>query len=127
LEANMSDFGIKRCTRLPLRTGFHTKLLKEDARQFAEAVSKTRVSIPRIPVMSNVSARPMKSEAGVRESLSKQLYSPAKLEQMLHELYSRPSEVGVPFSFECGPGNSMSVVLEKVNGRAKRQCVSVYS
>ena len=127
IEANKTDFGIKRCTRLPARGAFHTKLMKEAARVFAEALNKTRVSIPRIPVMSNVTARPMKSEAAIRESLSGQMFQAAKLEQILHALYSRPQGENLPYSFECGPGTSMLNILEKVNYRARRQCVSVYS
>lgn len=127
LETNMSDFGIKKCTRIQSRGAFHTKLMKPAAKTFADALSKICVKDPVIPVMSNVTALPMKSEAAVRESLSKQMFMPSKLEQVLHELYSRPQALNLPYSFECGPGKTMTFILGRVNGRAMRQCVSVYS
>lgn len=127
IEENKKDFGIKRCRRLPDAGAFHTRLMSEADNKFQNALQRTQIRDPKIPVMSNTSAAPMKSAAGIRDSLMWHMSSPAKLEQMLHEMYSRPRESGLPFTFHCGPGVSLLNILDKVNLRARRQAVAVYS
>jgi len=69
----------------------------------------------------------MKTAASVREKLGWNLVSPVHLEQIYHNLYSRRKELHLPCTFECGPGMTMLLLLEKVNARARKQGFSVYS
>lgn len=127
IEANKRDFGIKVCRRLPDSAAFHTRLMEPAAMKFQNALEKTHISAPKIPVISNTTGLPMKSEAGIRQSLKWQISCACKLEQMLHGIYSRPRDSALPFTFQCGPGRSMLDIVEKVNLRARRQMKRVYS
>ena len=127
IEQNKRDFGIKKCSRLPDSGAFHTRVMEQAAITFQSALERTRISDPKIPVVSNTQALPMKSADGIRRSLKWQLSSPSKLEQILHGIYSRPRDLGLPFTFQCGPGTSILDVLDKVNFRARKQAFRVYS
>ena len=127
LEDNKADFGFKKCRRLPDAGAFHTSLMRSAAIRFQAALDKTRVSDPKIPVISNTEAVAMKTEKRVREQLLWQVCRPVRLEQVLHDMYSRPKESSLPFTFQCGPGTSLLDILDKVNLRARRQANRVYS
>lgn len=127
IEANKKDFGIKKCTRLPDAGAFHTKLMDKAEQKFCTALERTVIKDPKIPVMSNMSAVPMKNAVTIRNHLMTQMSSPSKLEQLLHEIYSRPQGHNLPFTFHCGPGTSVLQILEKVNLKARRQAVYVFS
>jgi [acyl-carrier-protein] S-malonyltransferase len=125
IEMNARDFGIKRCRRLPVSGAFHTKLMKPAEDVFKEALKKVAIQKPLIAVYSNVDARTYNSEATLREKLGKQICSPVKFEQIFHTIYERDPQSEYPFTFECGPGTSIMTLLGQVNGRARRQALSI--
>jgi [acyl-carrier-protein] S-malonyltransferase len=127
IQENRQDFGIKRCTRLPDKAAFHTSLMQRPNLKFHSALEKTNIMTPKIPVISNVTAAPMKTTASIRQSLMGNLINPVKLEQLLHATYSRPQDKALPFTFQCGPGKSLLDILDKVNLRARKQAHRVYA
>lgn len=121
LKENALDFGIKDCRPVPGCGAFHTRLMRPAADVVKEALKKIPVSKPLIAVHSNFDGRWYRNEEQIREKLGLQICSPIKLEQAYHAIYERPSDIGLPYTFECGPGDSMMKLLSKVNGRAQRQ------
>jgi [acyl-carrier-protein] S-malonyltransferase len=89
----------------------HCQLLRPVADEFARFVASCAVSSPRLPVLDNVSARPLASAEDVRRSLVGQLTLPVLFE----ECVEAGRGMGVVRFVECGPGESLSRCV-------RRQC-----
>lgn len=128
IEQNKADFGIRKVKRIDVSGAFHTPLMEPAAEIVKEALKKTTVNNPRIPVHSNVDARVMMKDSEIKKAIPKQIVSPVKWEQITAKMFrDYRDESFMPQVFECGPGNALSVMLYKVNGKAGRRatCISV--
>ncbi|XP_043241302.1 probable malonyl-CoA-acyl carrier protein transacylase, mitochondrial [Amphibalanus amphitrite] len=120
-----AEFGLRRCTRLRVSGAFHTPLMAPAAEPLRAALADTRISAPRVPVYSNVDGRQYRSAEHVRRRLVEQLTKPVKWEQTMHVLYERSPGVPFPDTYECGPGDTLTAILKKVNAKAADSCNSV--
>ncbi|KAF0311629.1 putative malonyl-CoA-acyl carrier protein transacylase, mitochondrial [Amphibalanus amphitrite] len=120
-----AEFGLRRCTRLRVSGAFHTPLMAPAAEPLRAALADTRISAPRVPVYSNVDGRQYRSAEHVRRRLVEQLTKPVKWEQTMHVLYERSPGVPFPDTYECGPGDTLTAILKKVNAKAADSCTSV--
>lgn len=77
-----------------------------------------QVRRPDINVYSNVDGMRYMNETHVRRQLVKQLTSPVKWEQTLHEMYERARGKGFPSTYEVGPGKQLGATLKKCNRKA---------
>lgn len=64
--------------KLQVTKAFHTPLMREAAEQFKEYLNKVSFSYPRIPVISNVTARPYQATWTIGDLLYKQIFSPVR-------------------------------------------------
>lgn len=67
---------------------------------------------------SNVDGKRYMSDSHVRKQLGKQLVSPVKWEQTLHEIYERMQGKKFPYTYEVGPGKQLGATLQKCNRKA---------
>lgn len=58
------------------------------------------------------------NESHVRRQLVKQLVSPVKWEQTLHEIYERAQGEKFPHTYEVGPGKQLGATLQRCNRKA---------
>ena len=84
-----------------------------------------RVADPRIPVYSNIDGVVYKNAATIRSLLPKQIVKCVKWEQSMCNLFSYEREEYLPNVFECGPGNSLSAMMQKINGKVAKKSVAV--
>jgi len=88
-------------TDLPVSVPFHSDLLEPMVSEFRRLVADTPVVAPRIPVVDNVTARPLAGDAdAVRHSLVDQIMAPVLFEESLHTL----ERLGTRRFIGCGPG-----------------------
>lgn len=80
--------------------------------------SPAQVRRPEINVYSNVDGKRYMNEKHVRRQLVKQLVSPVKWEQCLHEIYERAQGERFPHTYEVGPGKQLGATLQKCNRKA---------
>ncbi len=98
---------------IPLRVSgaFHSALMEPVIAEFSEIVSKVRFQPPVIPVISNVTARPLTDVDSIKEELVKQLRNciqwQRSVEYMMHS--------GVTTFYEIGPGRVLSGLLRRIN------------
>jgi [acyl-carrier-protein] S-malonyltransferase len=112
LVARASSLARERGARvLPLNVSaaFHTSLMGAAAADFARAVNKITICDPQIPVMGNVSARPLGSAAEVRDELERQIISPVLWRQSVVAM----AEAGVNTLIEVGPGRVLSSLIKR--------------
>jgi [acyl-carrier-protein] S-malonyltransferase len=68
--------GAKRVIPLNVSGAFHSPLLADAGRAFAEELARVEIRDPGVPLVANVSAQPATMAAVLREGLSRQLTSP---------------------------------------------------
>jgi [acyl-carrier-protein] S-malonyltransferase len=82
---------------------FHCELLRPMVKPFTDLINSTPFSDPAIPIIDNVTARPLLNAAAVRQSLIEQITSPVLFEESTQYLF----EAGARRFVQCGPGNSL--------------------
>ena len=93
---------------------------------FEAALSMAKITDPRIPVYSNVDSKTVhRNAASIRKHLPRQIVQCVKWEQSMCQMFRYEKEEYLPNVFECGPGNSLSAMLQKINGKVGKRVVSV--
>ena len=67
------EMGAKRAILLPVSAPFHCALMQPAADAMAEALAKTEIATPAVPVYANVTAEPAANPAVIREQLVAQV------------------------------------------------------
>ncbi len=107
-----------RTRLLPVSGAFHTTLMEPAIEPLRDVLRKIEVRRPEISVHSNVDGKRYMHDKHVRNQLAKQLVSPVKWEQTLHEIYERAQGQEFPHTYEVGPGRHLGSTLQKCNMKA---------
>jgi [acyl-carrier-protein] S-malonyltransferase len=103
--------GARALIPLKVSGAFHSALMEPVIAEFSKIVSKVRFRPPSIPVISNVTARPLSDVDSIREELVKQLRNciqwQRSVEYMMHN--------GVTTFYEVGPGRVLSGLIRRIN------------
>ena len=73
LEAAAAAAGAMKCVALDVAGAFHTPLMQPAVERLRAALAETKLASPRIPVISNVDARPHEDPDEIRELLARQV------------------------------------------------------
>jgi [acyl-carrier-protein] S-malonyltransferase len=103
-----------RTVRLAVAGAFHTKLMKPADEKLAAALANVQLGAPRVPVWSNVDARPHTDPAEIRTLLVKQVLSPVRWEDTLRGLLAD----NVERFYEIGPGRVLAGLIKRVLRKA---------
>jgi [acyl-carrier-protein] S-malonyltransferase len=112
-EANKSAKTRGARTLIPLKVSgaFHSALMEPVISEFARIVAEVRFRPPTIPVISNVSARPLTDVDSIKKELVKQLRNciqwQGSVEYMMHN--------GVVTFYEIGPGRVLGGLIRRIN------------
>lgn len=118
LQQNSRRLHFIRTKPLPVSGAFHTELMVSAIEPLREVLRQVEVRRPEISVYSNVDGKRYMSDSHVRRQLVKQLVSPVKWEQTLHEVYERTQGERFPHTYEVGPGKQLGATLQKCNRKA---------
>ena len=97
--------------RLAVAGAFHTNLMKPADDQLAAALAAITLTPPRIPVWSNVDARPHTDPGEIKELLVRQVISPVRWEETMRGMLA----AGVDKFCEIGPGRVLAGLLKRVD------------
>jgi [acyl-carrier-protein] S-malonyltransferase len=117
-EAIANERGF-RAVRLAVAGAFHTDMMKPADVALAKALSTATLKTPRIPVWSNVDAKPHTDPDEIRELLVKQVLSPVRMEESLRGLIA----AGCEQFYELGPGKVLAGLLKRVD--RKMGCTNI--
>lgn len=106
----LKEKGAKRVLPLPVSGAFHSPLMEAAREAFSRAVDKVRVSDARIPVYSNVTARPVIAADEIRSLMVRQLTSPVRWTETIRNMASD----GMGRAFEIGPGNVLAGLIKRI-------------
>ncbi|MBU1998033.1 MAG: ACP S-malonyltransferase [Candidatus Omnitrophota bacterium] len=109
------EYGAKMAVLLDVSGAFHSSFMRGAAVKLAAQIAKTNFVQPKIPVVSNVTAKPVNSEEEIRDNLIKQVYSSVLWEDSINFILLQ----GVRKFFEFGPGNVLKGLMRRINREAE--------
>lgn len=106
------EAGAKRALPLPVSAPFHTELMRPAADRLAEQIAATVFSVPKIPVVHNVTAAVEADPKKIKALMIEQIYSPVRWVECINAMLGE----GVSSTLECGPGKVLSGLNKRING-----------
>jgi [acyl-carrier-protein] S-malonyltransferase len=116
---NLAEMKGGRTIRLAVAGAFHTCIMRPADQRLEEALASVPIKAPRVPVWSNVDARPHTEPSEIRNLLVRQVLNPVLWEQTLRGLLAE----GVERFYEIGPGRVLAGLLKRIN--RKIECRNV--
>ena len=110
----MKEAGAKRALPLPVGGAFHSPLMEPARQELARAIEETEFNTPICPIYQNVDALPHTSPQEIKENLLKQLTSPVRWTQTVHNM----TRDGAKKFAELGPGSGLEGLIKKCNPEA---------
>jgi [acyl-carrier-protein] S-malonyltransferase len=100
-----------KCVPLEVAGAFHTVLMEPAVARLSEALAATEIRRPRIPVVSNVDARPHDDPAEIRGLLARQVVGVVEWQASVEHLLAR----GVRTVWEVGPGRVLRGLMKRID------------
>jgi [acyl-carrier-protein] S-malonyltransferase len=104
--------GAMKVIPLAVAGAFHTPMMESAVERLRQALKSARLHKPRIPVVSNVDARPHEDPEEIRELLLRQVCSPVLWEDSMWNMM-RMMEIGR--FYELGPGRVLTGLLKRID------------
>jgi len=101
--------------RLPVSAAFHSRYMSEASRQFGLFLESVDIGLPRIPVMSNVTAS-FHDPLAMKTMLSRQISHPVRWLDAVLLLKRQP----LPTFTELGPGNVLTGLNRRIEMESAR-------
>jgi [acyl-carrier-protein] S-malonyltransferase len=100
-----------RAIPLTVAGAFHTAIMKPADDQLAQALANVEIQPPRIPVISNVDAKPHSDPAEIRQILVQQVLNPVLWEDSMRLLLAE----GIDKMYEIGPGKVLKGLMKRID------------
>jgi len=108
--------GARKVVPLAVSIGAHTPLMAVVAEEFAVAVDAAPIADAAIPLVANVSARPISRAADLCAELKAQLTSPVRWTDSMHYLVAH----GVTRVIEVGPRDVLAGLMKRIERQVER-------
>jgi [acyl-carrier-protein] S-malonyltransferase len=112
--------GAKRAIPLVVAGAYHSRLMEGAKVKVAGALANLPMREPKVPVVSNVTARPAASVAEIKDLLVRQVTSPVRWSESMQWLVAQ----GFTRFIELGPGNVLSGLMKRINKDVEMLSVS---
>jgi [acyl-carrier-protein] S-malonyltransferase len=103
--------GAKRAIPLVVAGAYHSRLMESAKVKVADALSRLPMGAPRVPVVSNVTARPGADEAEIKDLLVRQVTSSVRWTESMQWLVAQ----GFTRFIELGPGGVLAGLMKRIN------------
>jgi [acyl-carrier-protein] S-malonyltransferase len=102
--------GARRAMMLPVSAPFHCALMRPAAEAMAEALAKVAVRPPVVPLVANVSARPVSEPADIVRGLVEQVTGTVRWRESVAFM----ANAGVTTFYEIGAGRVLSGLVKRI-------------
>lgn len=102
--------GAKRVIPLQVAGAYHSRLMAEGQKKVAMELARLSMCMPRVPVVSNVTARPGSSVAEIKDLLARQVTASVRWADSMTWLL----EQGFTRFIEFGPGAVLSGLMKRI-------------
>jgi [acyl-carrier-protein] S-malonyltransferase len=103
--------GAKRAIPLQVAGAYHSRLMATAQVKVATELERVALTLPRVPVVSNVTARPGADPAAIKDLLVRQVTSPVRWTESMQWLIA----AGFTRFIELGPGNVLAGLMKRIN------------
>lgn len=114
LESAATSAGAMKCVALDVAGAFHTELMRPAVERLTAALAKANIRSPRIPVISNVDARPHHDPDEIRGLLARQVVGVVEWHASMDYLLGQ----GVRTFWEVGPGRVLRGLMKRIDRSA---------
>jgi [acyl-carrier-protein] S-malonyltransferase len=118
--AMATEKGAKRALLLPVSAPFHCALMQPAADVMADALGKTDIRSPLVPVVANVTASAVSDPAVIRDLLVRQITGVVRW----RESVSWMKQQGVDEMIEIGAGKVLAGLVKRIEGDVTTSSVS---
>jgi [acyl-carrier-protein] S-malonyltransferase len=108
--AKAKEAGAQRAVPLAVSGAFHTSLMRPASQGMARALADCPFRDPAVPVISNVTAKPLTSAAELRDELVTQLTSPVRWVDCVRAMV----QGGARTFYEIGPGRVLAGLVRRI-------------
>ena len=109
-QAAAKTAGVKRSIPLKVAGAYHSTLMQSARQGLAEAIQKTKMNPPSVPVSANFLGHPAQGVEAIRLSLLDQVTGTVRWETCLRQL----AESGIRRFLELGPGAVLAGLMKKI-------------
>jgi [acyl-carrier-protein] S-malonyltransferase len=110
------EAGAKRAIPLAVSIAAHSQLMNHAQEAFNQAVLNAPITKPDIPIIGNVTARPLHTVDDIRADLQSQLTQPVRWTESIEFMVDK----GVNLFIELGSGNVLSGLIRRINKAVER-------
>jgi len=107
--------GARRVIPLAVSIAAHSALMEPAQEQLNEALEATPIEAPAIPIIANVSAKPLTSAAEIREELQAQLTSRVRWTESIEVMLG----LGIKIFVELGPKDVLTKLCTRIDAGAE--------
>jgi len=107
----LKEKGAKKVVKLAVSVPAHSSLLREKAEEFAKYIDEIEIKDAKIPVISNITAKPIKEKEEIRKELKAHFYSPVRWVQTVEFLKSENIDTIV----EIGPKKVLTGLIKRID------------
>jgi [acyl-carrier-protein] S-malonyltransferase len=118
-EIAKPDFGARMTVKLAVAGAFHTSFMQPAVKSLEDILGEVTINKPRIPVISNVDAKPHSDPDTIKKLLATQVTSPVLWENTMDLMLSK----GFEKAYELGPGKVTAGILKRFSKTA--ECINV--
>ena len=104
--------GAKRAMLLPVSAPFHCPLMQPASDAMREALGKTAMQPPSLPIYTNVTSRPETNPAALENLLIEQVTQPVRWRETIQHMAAD----GFTTFVEVGAGKVLSGLIKRING-----------
>ena len=107
----LKEVGAKRVVPLNVSGPFHSPMLRSAGEKLGKELLTVQLGELKIPYVTNVTAEYVTDSSGIRELLTRQVYSPVLWEQSIRKMIAQCVDTFV----EIGPGRTLTGFLRKID------------
>jgi [acyl-carrier-protein] S-malonyltransferase len=113
------DHGVRRAVPLPVSAPFHCALMQPAADRMAEALSEVVLNAPAVPVVANVTARPVSAVDDIRRLLVEQVTGTVRWRESIAFM----ADQGVEIVYEIGAGKVLTGMVRRIDERLSGKAI----
>jgi [acyl-carrier-protein] S-malonyltransferase len=110
------EAGAKRAVPLAVSVASHSPLMSHAQEDFNEAVQESPITKPEVPIIGNVTARPLRKTNEIREDLQCQLQSRVRWTETIEYMIDQ----GVEIFVELGTRDVLCGLIRRINKQVYR-------
>ncbi len=101
--------GAKRCSPLKVAGAYHSRVMAPAQEKMRAELAKANFAVPKMPIVVNVSGKPVREAEGLRSSLAEQICGSVLWEDCVRAM----SALGATRFLEFGPGKVLAGLVKK--------------